>query len=503
MVRAVAYTRVSLELQAGEDKVSLSEQLADIQAYCTSKGYDLVAHYQDIGSGAFDVVVAWKSDRLSRGIYPASALMEALEGTDVILEAVKDTIDTNNFALLAVVGKMELDNIRIRSRMGQRGKVKEGTMTGTAKYGYTMEGSKGHLQPVVNEDEAAIVRRIFSEYAQGRGSYLIADGLRSEGVPTRRGAPWSASYVWSIVSNPVYVGRGVYGRRRYFKKDNGYKDVRKIKWTSPDSWVPTPYPAIISDAVFQKAQEWRKHWYRPLSKGTHGPDKFLLKGKLWCEHCGRRYSTDMNFHYQKFTTASGETKRYRSREEVRRYVCTSYRHRGIACPRPTIYAKRLEGQVWEELCRFLRDPAPIRAEIKARSKALAKGGVLPALTDANKHLAMIQEKERRAHVAHVNGMFEAEYKATLKQIREARELWEEKAARAKAEADTIPDALAMLEGMEELVKTMQKNLDNAEGELRAATVALWVERVVVAKDSLDIKIRYAQDVTSQAPPMPR
>jgi hypothetical protein len=32
MVRAAAYTRVSLEIQAEEDKVSLNEQLADIKS---------------------------------------------------------------------------------------------------------------------------------------------------------------------------------------------------------------------------------------------------------------------------------------------------------------------------------------------------------------------------------------------------------------------------------------------------------------------------------------
>ena len=71
---------------------------------------------KDAQAGSFDVIVAWKSDRLSRGMYPAAALMEAIEGTEIGVEAVNDTIDLNTFGLLAAVGKIELENIRARAR---------------------------------------------------------------------------------------------------------------------------------------------------------------------------------------------------------------------------------------------------------------------------------------------------------------------------------------------------------------------------------------------------
>ena len=115
MTRAAAYIRVSTERQAEEDRVSLGEQQKDIETHCEQGGHTLVKVYQDVGSGAtkrrpqfqqmlkdaqaglFDVIVCWKSDRLSRGLYPAAALSEALEGTDIGLESVKDTIDRNTF----------------------------------------------------------------------------------------------------------------------------------------------------------------------------------------------------------------------------------------------------------------------------------------------------------------------------------------------------------------------------------------------------------------------
>ena len=130
MTRAAAYIRVSTERQAEEDRVSLGEQKKDIDTHCEERGHTLVKVYQDVGSGAskrrpqfqqmlkdaqaglFDVIVCWKSDRLSRGLYPATALMEAIEGTNITIEAVKDTIDLKTFGIMAAVGKIELENIR-------------------------------------------------------------------------------------------------------------------------------------------------------------------------------------------------------------------------------------------------------------------------------------------------------------------------------------------------------------------------------------------------------
>jgi len=201
MTRAAAYIRVSTERQAEEDRVSLSEQQKDIETHCEQRGHTLVKEYKDVGSGAskrrpqfqqmlkdaqaglFDVIVCWKSDRLSRGLYPAAALSEALEGTDIGLESVKDSIDRNTFDIMAVVGKIELGNIRERARMGARGRASKGLISGIPKYGYTIgQDSKPAIQP----EEAEVVRQIFSWQASGIGSWEIARRLNAAGTTSSR-----------------------------------------------------------------------------------------------------------------------------------------------------------------------------------------------------------------------------------------------------------------------------------------------------------------------------
>ena len=131
--RTAIYARVSDRSQDGEDKTSISEQVGEMEAYCESRGLTITARYQEVGRGwskkrpefqrmladarhgRFETIVCWKSDRLSRGMYPAAALMEVVEAHQIRLETV-----------MVAIGKIELDNFRERSTMGKRGVAKQG-----------------------------------------------------------------------------------------------------------------------------------------------------------------------------------------------------------------------------------------------------------------------------------------------------------------------------------------------------------------------------------------
>ena len=95
-------------------------------------------------------------------MYPAAALMEVVEAHQIRLEVVMDAVDMKTFGLMAVIGKIELDNFRERSTMGKRGAAKQGRApTGRLPYGYRI-GDDG--KPQVVEGQAEVVRRIFHMY---------------------------------------------------------------------------------------------------------------------------------------------------------------------------------------------------------------------------------------------------------------------------------------------------------------------------------------------------
>ena len=201
--RAAIYARVSDKSQDTEEKTSISEQISDMEAHCERRGLTITARYQEVGRGwsknrpefqrmladakrgRFDTIVCWKSDRLSRGMYPTAALMEVIEAYQIDLEAVLDAIDMKTFGLMAAIGKIELDNFRERASMGKRGAAKQGRIpVNNVPYGYRLgEGRR----PVVEEAEAEVIRRVFRMYVREEmGARVIAKLVTAEGVPTPR-----------------------------------------------------------------------------------------------------------------------------------------------------------------------------------------------------------------------------------------------------------------------------------------------------------------------------
>lgn len=56
--------------------------------------------------------------------------------------------------------------------------------------------------PVVVEEEAKIVRRIFALFMEGKTPYLIAKALTADGIPTPAGkSKWGTTTVASILTN--------------------------------------------------------------------------------------------------------------------------------------------------------------------------------------------------------------------------------------------------------------------------------------------------------------
>ena len=229
--RAAIYARVSDKSQDGEDKTSITEQIGEMEAYCEGKGLTITARYQEVGrgwtkkrpefqrmladarKGRFDTIVCWKSDRLSRGMYPAAALMEVVEAHQIRLEAVMDAIDMKTFGLMAAIGKIELDNFRERSTLGKRGTAKQGRVpTGGVPYGYRI-GDDRRLDVV--EEQAEVVRRIFDMYInEGMGSHYHCRAADRRGHPHTN---WQAA----VASVPRAPHSGEYHL-------HGHVDIRKV-----------------------------------------------------------------------------------------------------------------------------------------------------------------------------------------------------------------------------------------------------------------------------------
>jgi DNA invertase Pin-like site-specific DNA recombinase len=189
--RAVIYIRTSTERQS--EKVSPREQEHACHGLAEERGYTVVNVYRDTeryrvrgklvepsGSRAdrpalrqmtidgkeqlFDVILAWKEDRLYRGFRPMLDVLELVEDHGIDIELVRETFDRRMAPVKAWAAKMELESIRERVQMGREGRLKDGKMLANAGIlGYDI--IEGYAE--INDEEMEIVRFIFDQVAWG------------------------------------------------------------------------------------------------------------------------------------------------------------------------------------------------------------------------------------------------------------------------------------------------------------------------------------------------
>ena len=511
MNRAAIYARVSDKSQDGEDKTSISEQTGDMEAYCEGKGLTITARYQEVGRGwskkrpefqrmladarrgRFDVIVCWKSDRLSRGMYPAAALMEVVEAHQIRLEAVLDAIDMKTFGLMAAIGKIELDNFRERSTMGKRGTAKQGRApTGRLPYGYRI-GDDG--RPEVIEEQAEVVRRIFQMYVhEGMRAYSIAVRLTDEEVPTQTGKlTWLQSRVHHILGNATYTGTWVYGKYRHVSTEDGMKVYDQPR----DTWIEIPVPQVIDDTTWERAQKLKKQ--RSIKAKRNTKVLYLLQHLLKCGECGRNFHTRASW-----TTTSirnGKAYTYELTTPRRYYMCNGTQSLRLRCrERPYIRAEQLEEPIWSEVKRVLQNPDLIVAGI-ATLDSQEGGGMEEEIAQAESDLRSIQMEEDRAIRLFVSGKItEAQLDLQRKFITERLE-----SARAKLDEYLAREASGtekrrLMEEVLAWAREFGQGLDELTPEERHDYLQMLVEQVIIDRDNnVDITLAIPIDDDSSDP----
>ena len=487
--RAAIYARVSDKSQDTEDKTSLSEQVGEMEAYCEGKGLTITARYQEVGrgwskkrpefqrmladakSGRFDTIVCWKSDRLSRGMYPAAALMEVVEAHQIRLEAVMDAIDMKTFGLMAAIGKIELDNFRERAAMGKRGTAKQGRIpSGGLPYGYRI-GDDG--KPEIVEAEAEIVRRIFRQYVhEDMGSPAIAWQLTDDGVPTAQGgAAWRQAQVHSLLGNDSYLGIWAYGKTRQVSTEDGKRVFDQPK----EAWIEVPIPPLVDQNTWDRTRILKK---QRLMRSTRNTKAFyLLQHLLRCSECGLHFcgrSVWNNSNPRSDKLDPANPRRY--------YKCTGMHSMRLRCrERPYIRAERIEEIVWSEVSRVLQNPDLIVAGMESLH-AQDSGGLDEEIGKAERQLRSVQMEEDRAIRLYVSGKItEDQLDHQRKFITERLEILRNQLDDLRARAANGAEKQATMEAVLAWAGEVGDGLDEMTPEQRKAVLQLVLENAIIDK----------------------
>lgn len=166
---------------------------------------------QDCEDGKIDLIITKSVTRFARNTVDSIEAIRKLKllGIGVFFE--KENINTLSEkseqmpTILSSIAQTESENISTNTKWGIRRQFEDGTYKiNTPAYGY-MNDENGQL--VIKEDEYKVARRIFTEYLNGKGSYIIAKGLNKDKIPPSRTAKaWKHSVINEMIQNPVYEG---------------------------------------------------------------------------------------------------------------------------------------------------------------------------------------------------------------------------------------------------------------------------------------------------------
>ncbi len=388
----------------------------------------------------------YKLDRFSRDKYESAMHRHTLKMNGVkLVSAMENIPDTPEGIILESLleGMNQYYSAELSQKVtrGMRETRSKGNFPGgTVMYGYRVVDKK----VVIHEDEAKIVLRIFTDYANGKPGNVIMDELNAEGI-LYHGRPFATSTFYRMIVSEKYAGIFRHG-------DEVYTNI-----------YPQIVPTEIFEIVRQKAEKnhYGKH---------HGDICYMLKNKLYCGYCGRHVGSGSG------TSKSGKVMRY--------YRCNG-RSTKAGCESLPVRKELLEELVVNAVQEALQktDLEALADGILEQGKKIAEdSSVLNLLTTEYEETTRAIDNLLRAVE---QGIFTQSTKDRLEQLEARKTELETKIACEKARSMLVISKEQIMEHLHAALKRSPKQL-----------ISYFIRKIVLFNDHIDI---YCKSIENHDP----
>ncbi len=395
-MRAAIYARKSTDQPGVSDaEKSVARQVDHGRSYAARKGWSVAEAHIFVDDGisgaefanrpgflrlmkaltprpAFQVLIMSEEARLGREqietAYALKQLVTAGVRVFFYLEDRERTLETPTdkvmLSLTAFADELEREKARQRTHDAMRRKAQAGQVTGGRVFGYdNVRRDTGGVVRQINDEEAQVVRRIFTLSADGCGLKPIARQLNADGAACprpQRGRPawWAPSSVRAILHRPLYRGELVWNRTR---KRNAWgqtqpqarpesewcrQEVLDLRIVSEELWNAVQARVARVRATYLRGTDGRLY-----GRPKNGIDsKYLLSGLARCGVCGGGLYVKSRSH---------------GRRRAYFYGCTSYHQRGTSiCPNGhELPMARADQAVLSAILEDMLDPTLVEAVV--------------------------------------------------------------------------------------------------------------------------------------------
>ena len=255
---------------------------------------DMIAACED---GRVDLVITKSISRFARNTADSLNFSRKLKALGIPIIFEKENVNTMEasgelmFTILSSLAQEESRNISENTAWGIRSKFQRGIphLNTEALLGYDKDAD-GNL--VINEEQAAIVRRVYRDFLEGRTPSEIARRFNTEGVPGVHGeAKWHPCTIERMLQNEKHVGDLL--MQKTYTSDFLTKAQVENNGDLEQYFIKDDHPAIIERAQWDAVQlelarreAFRQH-HGIRTSGSSTDDRFY--SRVFCAACGGKY----------------------------------------------------------------------------------------------------------------------------------------------------------------------------------------------------------------------
>ena len=472
---------------------------------------------KDAASGQYDILVAYKDDRIGRRMWDIGAYVMALKGYGVdIYTSVDGCISPESDDIM---GQMMLalrygNAQKSSSDTGKRVKdtaqklVKGGKfMGGKAPYGYVLEIS-GEISKhgralhhlVMVEEEAEIVQYIYELAANKEyGSQRIAKILNADPKYQNkmRGEEWRSGTITSILTNPIYAGYTAYKRRE--KRNGRYRRLDNRKWIMAEK--PNSEIVIVEQELWTRVQEQREKRRQKFQKKeenknvrviTRNDGILALIDVLYCGYCGQKMTNGTKYNYWTIK-ATGE----RRASRVPAYKCQGIGQGILHEKQNVLQANKIESIVFEALAGYigkLQKQEDVSEQIREHQNRERK----QKKEELEKEKKVLEEQNRKIKIMEdkipdaITGEYPLSLDDLINLIKSEKEKSEKQYTVIEQKEKELEDMTVSVQDLETLrqnIPTWQEIFLHAETPVKRVLVDKLIERIDVKKTEIHIRFK--------------
>ena len=330
--RVAAYARVSMDTERLQhslsaqvsyynDKIQKNPEWLFAGVYAdngisgtgTAKREEFNRLLADCEAGKIDLVLTKSISRFARNTVDLLETVRHLKEIGVEVWFERENIRSFDgdgellLSILASFAQEESRSISENCKWGIRKRFEKGIPNGHFRiYGYRWEGDELLIVP----EEAAVVRRIFQNFLDGKSRLETEREFAEEGITTRDGCRWVDSNIKKVLTNCTYTGDLLL--QKEYISDPIRKKRRQNRGELPQYFVPEHHEAIIDRETFRYVQEEMERRKELGALANKSLNTCCFSGRIKCPHCGCSYMHNRrtkNGSYQEYWNCGSRKKK--------------------------------------------------------------------------------------------------------------------------------------------------------------------------------------------------